>query len=159
VFEFKASLVAEGFTPKTAQDHAYVLAHLSRWLESEGLVSAELTARQVERFAQVRLAKGRRRWNTVRSLRRLVDYLREQGVVPLEECQELDPIEWELERYRLYLLRERRLAERTARQRVDIARRFFVRMVVDERLRLDRLDAAAVIGFIVRSRGGMPVRR
>ena len=148
VAEFKTALIAEGFTLRTAQDHAYVMAHLSHWLESEGLAGAELTARQVERFAQVRQAEGRRRWKSVRSLRRLVSFLREREVVPPEEHQELGAVERELEGFRLYLLRERRLAERTARQRVDIARRFLMTVVVEGRLRPERLDAAAVIGFI-----------
>jgi hypothetical protein len=34
-------LVVLGYTPRVAQDSAYVLAHLSRWLESEGIAAAE----------------------------------------------------------------------------------------------------------------------
>jgi integrase/recombinase XerD len=145
---FKESLVAEGFTPRTAQDNAYVLAHLSRWLEKEGLAASELTDIQIGRFVQARRAEGRRRWRTVRSMGRLVGYLRERRVIPLEGPRELGPVEQELMRFRLYLLRERRLAERTARQRVDVARRFLAAVVVEGRLRLELLDAAAVIAFI-----------
>src|ERR1035441_3239328 len=46
---FRAELVVLGYTPRVAQDSAYVLAHLSRWLESEGIAAAELTSQQVVR--------------------------------------------------------------------------------------------------------------
>jgi hypothetical protein len=42
---FCAALVQLGYVPRTARDHGYVLAHLSRWLESEGLALSEFTPR------------------------------------------------------------------------------------------------------------------
>ena len=147
---FRAELVVLGYTPRVAQDSAYVLAHLSRWLESEGIAAAELTSQQVVRFAGARREGGYRRWVTVRSLRRQLGYLRETGVIPQEEHREIGcPVERALQACRLCLHRERWLAERTARQRADVARRFLRAQVKEGELRLDRLGPAAVIGFIV----------
>ncbi|SDI89134.1 hypothetical protein, partial [Nonomuraea jiangxiensis] len=47
VHEFRLELIGQGFTPRTAQGHAYVLAHLSRWLEQEGAAPAELGAERI----------------------------------------------------------------------------------------------------------------
>lgn len=147
---FRAELVVLGYAPRVAQDNAYVLAHLSRWLESEGIAAAELTSCQVVRFAGARREGGYRRWVTVRSMRRQLGYLREIGVIPQEEQQETGcPVERALQAYRLYLHRERRLAERTAGQRVDVARKFLRAQVREGELRLDRLEPGAVTGFIV----------
>jgi hypothetical protein len=147
---FRAELVVPGYTPRVAQDSAYVLAHLSRWLESEGIAAAGLTSQQVVRFAGARREGGYRRWVTVRSLRRQLGYRRETGVIPQEEHREIGcPVERALQACRLCLHRERRLAERTARQRADVARRFLRAQVKEGELRLDRLGPAAVIGFIV----------
>ncbi|GAA0993182.1 hypothetical protein GCM10009555_083370 [Acrocarpospora macrocephala] len=147
---FRAELVRLGYTPRVAQDNAYVMAHLSRWLESEGMSSTELTGQQVERFVEARRAAGYQRWVTVRALKPQLGYLREIGVIPEVDCEEIDcPVEHVLQTYGVYLRRERRLAERTARQRVDVARRFLRTLVVGEALRLERLEAAAVICFII----------
>jgi len=50
VHEFRLELIRRGFAPRMAQDHAYVLAHLSRWLGREGLTPAELDAERIAVF-------------------------------------------------------------------------------------------------------------
>ncbi len=50
VHPFREELIRQGFTARTAQDHAYVLAHLSRWMQHEGLSPAEFGAPAVAEF-------------------------------------------------------------------------------------------------------------
>jgi len=90
VHTFRAELVRRGFTPRSAQDNAYVLAHLSRWLGHEGLAAVELTTERLNGFAEARRAAGYQRWRTVRSLRLMLGYLRELGAIPPEEHREID---------------------------------------------------------------------
>ncbi|WP_329266628.1 hypothetical protein [Streptomyces sp. NBC_01451] len=52
VHPFRLELVRRGFTPRSSQDHAYVLADLSRWLERNGLAPGQLTAEQVGEFVR-----------------------------------------------------------------------------------------------------------
>jgi len=122
---FRGALAGRGYSPRTARDHGYVLAQLSRWLAAEQLSPAQLTEPVLERFAEARRQKGYRRWRSRRSLRLLVDYLRREGAIPAAGQSAPDgPLEMLLDAYRWYLVAERRLAPSTVRARVDVARRF-----------------------------------
>jgi site-specific recombinase XerD len=149
VHPFRLELMRRGFTPRSSQDHAYVLADLSRWLERTGLGPDQLTAGRVEEFVQARRDVGHRRWLSERSLRLMLGFLRDAGVVPPQEPVVVQgPVEGLLEEYRIYLQRERRLSEGTVRGRVAVARGFLTTQLVDGRLRLERLDPESVAGFI-----------
>jgi len=150
VHPFREELIRQGFTARTAQDNAYVLAHLSRWLEREGLTPAQFAGTRVDGFVQARQNAGYRRWLSRRSLRVMLGFLREVGTVPSERVEQIDcPVEGLLDEYRLYLQRERRLAESTIGLHGDVARRFLRALVVDGRLRLDQLGPEAVTGFVL----------
>jgi integrase/recombinase XerD len=150
VHPFRLELMRRGFTPRSAQDNAYVLADLSRWLEHTGLAPGQLTARRVEEFVRARRDAGHRRWLSDRSLRLMLGFLRDAGLVPPQEPAVVQgPVEDVLEEYRVYLRRERRLGEGTVRGRVDVARWFLTAQLLDGRLRLDRLGPELVAGFIL----------
>lgn len=62
---FEDELVRRGFTRKSLMNQLRLLAHLSRWLQAQGIAVGELTAGQVEVFLAERrrthgpvLAKG-----------------------------------------------------------------------------------------------------
>lgn len=149
VHPFREELIRQGFTARTAQDHAYVLAHLSRWLQREGLDPAELRAEQVAAFAGVRRDGGYRRGRTVRSLQPMLEYLRGRDVLPAEELCLGSPVDAVLGRYQRWLRRERRLGEQTVGLRLLWARMFLLAQVVDGDLGLDRLGPEAVTGFVL----------
>lgn len=149
VHPFREELVRRGFTPRVAQDHAYVLAHLSRWLEQEGLAPAELNAEWIGSFAAARRSGGYRRWRTVASLQPMLDYLRERQVVPAREPAVDGPVDAVLVRYRRWLVRERRLGERTADLRLQWAREFLTSQVTDGLLELDRIGPGSVTQFVL----------
>jgi integrase/recombinase XerD len=148
---FCAALVQLGYAPRTARDHGCVLAHLSRWLESEGLAPSEFTPLVVDRFVDVRRCDGYRRWLSARSLRPLLDYLREAGVVPDAGEPEVDtPGHRLLGVYRRYLLVERRLAPKTVCVHETVARQFLSQRVVGGELDLGGLASADVTAFVLR---------
>jgi integrase/recombinase XerD len=147
---FRGALAGLGYSPRTARDHGYVLAQLSRWLAAEQLSAQQLTEPVLERFAEARRRKGYRRWRSRRSLRLLVDYLRQEGVIPAAaEPAPDDPLQVLLDGYRRYLVAERRLAPCTVRTRGDIARRFLAPRVTEAGLDLGSLAAADVTGFLL----------
>ena len=59
---FCTELVQRGYAPSSASDHLRLMAHLSRWLQEEGVDGAALTAVRVEQF----LVRGVRAMNTSR---------------------------------------------------------------------------------------------
>jgi integrase len=150
VHPFRVELIGQGFTARTAQDNAYLLAHLSRWLQREGLDPAALGAEEIAAFAVARRDGGYRRWRTVASLRSMLAFLRGQGLVPAEQPRlQVDPVNALLGRYQLWLRCERRLGEQTVGLRLLWARKFLSAQVVNGDLRLDRLDPEAVTGFVL----------
>lgn len=149
VEDMRGHLIAAGYSPRTAQDHAFVVAHLSRWLEQEALAPSELTPQVLERFVECRRRCGYRRWLTVRSLRPALEYLRGIGAVPTPARSPGGPVAEVLEEYHWFLRVERGLAARTIVMHQSVGRRFLSSFVVEDRLVLDGLDAAGVSGFVL----------
>lgn len=146
---FVVELVGAGYRPNAAAVQLRLLAHLSRWLEREGIDPGELREPQLERFRREDLAR-------VRSLRiagglvPLLGYLRGLGVVPAADEPALSRVELLLDRYRDYLLVERGLTAGTARGYVDCVRSFvFSRARGDGEVDLARLTPQHVLGFVL----------
>jgi site-specific recombinase XerD len=149
VHPFRLEMVRRGYTAGTAQDNAYVLACLSRWLGRAGLVPQQLGAVELEEFVGYRRAMGYRRGLSARSLREMLAFLRQVGVVPPEPPQVEDPVAALAAQYAGYLRRERRLSERTISGRVPVVDRFLRTMVVEDRLRVELLGPQGVVDFVL----------
>jgi len=150
---FAADLLAFGYRPASAAVHLRLLAHLSRWLETEGLVPGDLGEAELERFRRRHIA----RYASLRGVQGLVPllgYLRGLGVVPAAQRPVVTAAGELLERYRRYLVVERGLTAGTARGYVDIVRPF-VESRVDPAgaLELRELSAADVLGFLLAESG------
>ncbi len=146
---FVTELVGAGYRPTAAAVQLRLLAHLSRWLEQEGIAPDELREPQLERFRREDLAR-------VASLRiaqglvPLLGYLRALGAVPPEDQPERSDVELLLGRYRDYLLIERGLMAGTARGYVDLVQPFLVsRVGGDGELDLVSLTPGDVLGFVL----------
>lgn len=122
---FRAGLQDCGYTPLSAVNAMRLMAHLSRWMEADGLGVADLTGEQVERYAAVRRAEGYTSARLARSVGPIVAVLAAAGVLvsegpaaPVSEQARL------LAAFERYLLGERALAASTAAAYVVRARRF-----------------------------------
>jgi integrase/recombinase XerD len=147
---FATELIRAGYSPRTARDHVYVLARLSRWLDDEGLAAAQLTPQVVDRFLLTRRAAGYRRWRTLRSLQPMLAFLRGVQAIPsVEHAAQDSAAETVVLAYRRYLIGERRLAMASVTARVGVARRFLSGLDTDGDLQLDRLVPADVTGFVL----------
>jgi integrase/recombinase XerD len=123
---FCAQLARQGYAPSSAVNQLKLVAHLSRWMTSEGLSAAELSTAQVERFVLARRAASyKRHFLSVRGLRPLLRYLGELGVVPEAVSSiPVTQVDSLLEDYRRYLAAERSLAQGTVRYYERFARLF-----------------------------------
>jgi site-specific recombinase XerD len=146
---FLAELLETGYRPNAAAVQLRLLAHLSRWLEREGINQNELRESELERFRREDLAR-------VRSLRiadglvPVLGYLRGLGVVPVADEPALSNVELLLGRYREYLLAERGLTAGTARGYVDCVRSFVSsRARGDGEVDLAGLTPQDVLGFVL----------
>jgi hypothetical protein len=72
---FRSWLLGNGYTPLGTVPKLQLMAHVSRWLEREGLTAAGLTEQEAGRFLAARHAGGTRWPKSLAGLRPLLDYL------------------------------------------------------------------------------------
>jgi hypothetical protein len=147
---FVAELVERGYTPVSAAHQLRLMAHVSRWLASEGLEPDDLSPAQVDEFVAVRRAAGYVNYVTPRALVALLEHLRELGVVPPAGELPLSEVEELLGSYRVWLCSERGLASVTARNYADMVRPFVAsRLNAAGELDLRTLAAGDVLAFVL----------
>src|SRR4051794_4832448 len=79
---FRGRLEVLGYAREPRVVHLALMAELSRWLDARGLDGSALSTEAMQGFVVGCKADGRRNARSMRSLRPLVEYLREMGVAP-----------------------------------------------------------------------------
>lgn len=155
---FRVRLAMMGYAPGSVAVHLRVMAHLSRWLDEHTLDAATLSTAVVEEFLEARRAAGRTDARSTRSLRPLLEYLREDGLV----CADPpglpgDPAEAVLSEFAEYLRRERGLAPATVQRNCELVRPFVAAHLPGGAKNAATLTAAQVSTFILgRAEGVAP---
>src|SRR5215471_1633653 len=80
--DFAAELARLGYRPSSVAFHLRLMAHLSRWLQGQGLVAAGLSPEVAGRFLAGRREAGYVAGLAAGSLEPLLGFLRAAGVVP-----------------------------------------------------------------------------
>jgi site-specific recombinase XerD len=145
-------LLARGYTRLSAKNVLRVAAHLSQWLQAEGVSPEHLTRDRIDAFLGHRCAQGYTCWLSPRGLEPILATLRARaGAPPAEPAPEEDsPLARVLREYECYLLEDRALAPCNAKGCVRTARRFFAEVGVDELADVRRLTTADISGFVLR---------
>src|SRR5437763_5171204 len=146
---FAAELTRAGYTPLSAGKQLELVAHLSRWLDSEALDVAALTPPVVDAFLVARRACYRS-LRSAKALEPLLSYLRRLGVAPAVMVDSVSaPADVLVERFRGYLLAERGLTAAAARGYIDLIRPFIAGWVRANGANLDELTPGEVTSFMV----------
>jgi site-specific recombinase XerD len=147
---FVAELVERGYTPVSTGHQLRLMAHVSRWLASEGLEPDDLSPTRVEEFFAARRAAGYVNYVTPGALVALLEHLRELGVVPPAGEPALSEVDELLGCYRAWLCSERGLAVVTTRNYADVVRPFLCsRLDAAGELDLRGLTSGDVLAFVV----------
>jgi integrase/recombinase XerD len=147
---FRVRLELLGYAPQSRVGHLRLMADLSSWLSERGLDGSALSLQVVDGFVLDRRAVGHREARSARSLRPLLEYLREVGAAPLPGQQRVaGPVEVMLADYASYLGHERGLAVLTIQRDTDLVRPFLAARVANGLLGLESLTAADVTAFIL----------
>ena len=147
---FTAELRRQGYSPFTVVSVLYLAAHLSRWLERQGLDAGDLTAECVERYLAARRASGQVRRLTPRGLRPLLSYLRGLGVTPPPAAPTAaTPRSQLLDAFADYLRVQRGLAPLTVVGYRRYVRTFLFERPEEESLEPRRLEPAALSAFML----------
>jgi integrase/recombinase XerD len=148
---FRAELAKQGYKPLSADQQLRLMAHLGRWLTDEDLELEQLTDRVVARFLRARRADGYVTFVSVGSLRVVLGYLRDRGVLPVPASGATDTaVEASLVDYGDYLAVERGLAAGTVSYYLPLARLFLREHSGGElSVVLADIDAAQVTSFVL----------
>ena len=147
---YRVWLLEAGYTPQTVRMMLKDLGRLGRWMDAEGVEVGALTVTAIESFLGSWRAAGGRRVPTVRALRSLLSYLREVGVMGVEESSALSPVEALVGEYREWLIADRGLAAMTVLRYETLARRFLTaRVTPADELGVVDLDGADVARFLL----------
>lgn len=146
------SLLGRGYTPLSARNVLRLAAHLSRWLEGEGISPRELTGARLDAFLRHRVACGYTGWLTPRGLEPILLPLRSLGVIPAAEPLPEDdsPLGRLQQQYQIYLLEDRGVTSTTAAGYLQTAWRFFADLGAVDLAAVRRLSTADISGFILR---------
>lgn len=141
-----------GYAPGSVRLQMKLLADLSDWLLSRGMVGADLRSSDLDRFLRDRRAAGHTRFASCRAVRPILDYLQRLEVVPPQtQDAVLGPVDVMLDRFWRYLTVERALAAATARCYVHMVLPFLQSRLSAGCIALDlqHLTAADVVSFVV----------
>ena len=125
---FRSWLLGNGYTPLGTVPKLQLMAHVSRWLEREGLTVSGLTGQEAGRFLAARHAAGTRWPKSTAGLRPLLCYLGGLGVLPPEPpAPPPDAAAVLIAEFTEYLRSERGLAPMTVGAYSSKAARFLAR--------------------------------
>jgi integrase/recombinase XerD len=147
---YAAELARVGYTASGATLSLRLVAHLSAWLQREGIEPGSLAPAEVDRFLATRRAAGHTRYASAKAIRPPLEYLRGLAVVPIAPEVEPDgPIDRLLARYHRYLVVERSLGPATASGYLAAVRPFLASRATPDGLDLEGLTVADVTAFVV----------
>lgn len=141
-----------GYSRGAVRRQCCVVRDHGLWLQRHALGVRDLCEESVSRSIEERRRNGEfLRNDEASTLRRLVEHLRELGVLASPEpvCEE-SPLEHLLGRYTKFLLEERGVVQKTVEYYVPIARRFLEESFGDGRLCLRELGESDVTAFVLR---------
>lgn len=145
---FAAQLERQGYSPATADPYLRRFGNLNGWMAQEGLAVEDLSPAVVERFCAACRAAGYHHYTSIRGVKPLLAYLHTIGLAGAEQVPR-PAVELLLDRFAVWLERERHLVPVSIATYVAHARPLLERFAVADWVALERLDAAAVRRFVV----------
>lgn len=154
-----SDLLSRGYTWLSARNLLRLAAHVSRWLQVNGLSPQDLTHDRIGEFLRHRRACGYTYCPTQRGLEPILLPLRSHNVVPPAEPAPRDdsPLARLLREYECYLLQDRGLASLTAGRCVRTAQRFFADLGVGDMADVHGLSTTDISGFVLRQANSMAI--
>ena len=150
---FARQLGDQGYARYSARLRLRLVADFSRWLKQQGQILDDLTPEHAERYLRYRYRAGRRRPRSddAAALQRLLDLLRQKGVMTEEVAPIVKtPAQQIADEFRLYLRQERMLAPTTVTYYLGFINLLLTDHFADGQVELYLLCAADIVGFVER---------
>jgi site-specific recombinase XerD len=143
-------LSRQGYASSTAKYTMRLLADLSSWLQQHALTAVDFNEQLASDFLPDRYRRRRPHRNDRAALRRLLEHLRDQGVIPIPvvetDTQACDSLVGDFQHY---LLHQRCLAPTTADYYLDTVQRFLRERFGTQPLDLEALCPQDITRFMV----------
>lgn len=139
------NLFNDGYTCKTIRYNLRIIDHFGLWLKRRGQSTEDITNDHVRTYVRQR---GRIRNGDAGALMRLLNILRQQGVVPEEPATDVIPAEVVVKEFVSYLQEERLLAPSTMAYYGDYSKRFLIWRFGSRRIDVSSLRAGEVVEFV-----------
>ena len=142
----------QGYARYSRHRQVLIAAYFSRWLGEQGVSIRQVTSGHVVRFLRCRGGHSQTRRGDAATLRQFMRFLHDQGVVPPERIapRRLTPVERAVQAFERYLRDERVLANATVVNYLPFVRKFLTDRFGGGPLKLSRLWARDVVGFVQR---------
>ena len=145
---FREQLRGQGYADRSAQTHLLLMAEVSRWLDHVGVDVGDFTADRCHEFLGAHHAAGRRFPRSADGLVPLLEHLQGVGAMPLPGIPARTPGVELVERFGVFLARERGLAAGTIVGYQHVAT-LMVAALEDLGREVGSLTAADVNGFVL----------
>jgi integrase/recombinase XerD len=149
---FLHSLLELGYTSESAANQLQLIAHLSRWLDGEGLDVQTFCRNDLRRYFQLRRQAGYTHSVSMKAMLPLLTYLKAEGVsLSMSTKVNCGPVEVAIDRYRDYLVQERGLSQLTIHSYTNAVRSFLQGELLCDgtKINWEVLNAAKVTAFVV----------
>ena len=140
-----SGLFNDGYTHKTIRYHLRIIDHFGHWLKRRGQATEDITNDHVGAYVRQR---GRIRNGDAGALNRLLDMLRQNGVIPEETAAKVIPAELMIREFTRYLQEERAVASSTIENYRHYSKLFLMWRFGSRRIDLSSLQAEDVVEFV-----------
>ena len=140
----------QGYALCSLRRRIRIAVGFSQWLAEKSIRLRSLSTRHSARYLRCRARRQRICKGDAMALRQLLDFLRDQDVIPVEKTrrQRLSPVERRAQAFERYLREERALAKATIVNYVPFIREFLKDCFGSGPVRLSRLCAGDVVRFV-----------
>src|SRR5260370_9141819 len=138
------SLFNDGCTRKTIRYHLRIIDHFGHWLKRRGQAIEDITNDHVGAYVRQRGIRN----GDAGALIRLLDMLRQNGVIPEETAAKVHPAELMIREFTRYLQEERAVASSTIENYGHYSKLFLMWRFGSRRIDLSSLQAEDVVEFV-----------
>lgn len=152
IVSFSKWAIVQGYAPCSLRKRIRIAVGFSRWLAENSVRLRSVSSRHSSQYLQYRARRQRNYEGDATALRQLLDFLRDQDVIPVEKIRRLrlSPVEQHAQAFERYLREERALATATIVNYVPFVRKFLKDCFGSGPVRLSRLCAGDVVRFVQR---------
>jgi integrase/recombinase XerD len=147
---FADAISAQGYSAQSMKQQVRIAACFSRWLKQTGVSLRDISFDHAIRFLRYRARHVRPYLGDRAALRHLIDFMRSEGVIPVEKTatRRVPPAEICAQAYAEYLRDAQALAAVTIINYVPFVSDFLHHCFGDGKVTLSRLRAADVVSFV-----------